>query len=161
MTAKQQRIQLLQAMPFFGAVSDNTVSLILDLSQTLVTEAGQYFFSEGDEGDSLYILERGQAVVFKLWGESEYVLRRAKTGDCFGELALIAMESRYASVRAELDCQAIKIPSSALHNLYQQDPEQFLIVQMNMGREVGRRLRLADERWFELQRTAKPSPLND
>ena len=125
MTASQQRIQLLQAMPFFGAVSDNTVSLILDLSQTLITVAGQYFFSEGDEGDSLYILERGQAIVFKHSQGSEYVLRRAKTGDCFGELALIAMESRYASVRAELDCQSIKIPSSALHSLYQQDREQF------------------------------------
>jgi len=155
MTASQQRIQLLQAMPFFGAVSDDSVSLLLDLSQTLVTVAGQYFFSEGDEGDSLYILERGEAIVFKRSGDSEYVLRRAKSGDCFGELALIAMESRYASVRAELDCQSIKIPSSALHSLFQSDAEQFLIVQMNMSREVGRRLRLADERWFEFQRTAK------
>lgn len=152
MTATQKRIQLLQAMPFFGAVDDDSVSLILELSETLIKQKGEYFFSEGEEGDSLYILEEGCALVFKKSGDREYILRRAETGDCFGELALIALESRSASVRAEEECIAIKIPSSALHGLYQSNPEQFLIIQMNMGREVGRRLRLADERWFQLKR---------
>ncbi len=146
-----ERIHLLQGMPFFGAISDSSVSLILEHSETLNVKAGEYFFRQGESGDSLFILEQGKAIVFKEMDGKEYVLRDAKKGDCFGDLALIDFSPRSASVRAEEDSTAIKIPSSTLHSLYKQDPEQFILIQMNMSREVSRRLRTSDERWFQLQ----------
>ena len=147
----EERIHLLQAMPFFGAISDSSVALILELSETQSLNTGELFFHQGERGDSLYLLEKGSVVIFKKSNDREYILRSAQKGDCFGELALIDFTPRSASVRAETDCTAIKIPSSALHTLYQQDSEQFLIIQMNIAREVSRRLRSADERWFQLQ----------
>ena len=150
MTAAE-RIQLLQSMPFFGAINDESVVLILGLSETLNISAGDYFFNQGEKGDSLFLLEKGRAAIFKKSDEKEYILRYAEDGDCFGELALIDLTPRSASVRAEIECTAIKIPSSALLSLFQQDSEQFLMIQMNMGREVSRRLRAADDRWFQLQ----------
>jgi CRP-like cAMP-binding protein len=150
MTA-QERIHLLQSMPFFGAIKDSSVALILSQSKTLEVAAGDLFFSQGDQGDSLYLLEKGRVVIFKHHNEKEFVLRYAEDGDCFGDLALIDFTLRSASVRAISECTAIKIPSSALHSLYQQDNEQFLIIQMNMAREVSRRLRASDDRWFQLQ----------
>jgi CRP-like cAMP-binding protein len=146
-----ERIQLLQSMPFFGAINDESVALILGLSETLTVKANDYFFNQGEKGDSLFLLEKGRAAIFKKSEEKEYVLRYAEDGDCFGELALIDFTPRSASVRAETDCRTIKIPSSALLSLFQQDSEQFLIIQMNMSREVSRRLRAADDRWFQLQ----------
>ncbi len=148
-----ERIQLLQAMPFFGAIKESSVALLLELSETLSVQAGEYFFRQGDQGDSLYILEYGRASIFKEWEDQEYNLRHISHGDCFGDLALIDLTPRSASVRAETPCTAIKIPASALHSLYEKDPEQFLLIQMNMAREVSRRLRSADERWFQLQLT--------
>ena len=150
MTA-EERIHLLQSMPFFGAINDASVSLILGQSKTLQVKAGDYFFHQGEKGDSLYLIEQGSTVIFKQHEGKEYILRHANDGDCFGELALIDFTPRSASVRAETDCTAIKIPSTALHSLYQQDTEQFLIIQMNIGREVSRRLRASDDRWFQLQ----------
>lgn len=147
----EKRIQLLQSMPFFGAINETSVALILSLSDTLHMEQGGYFFHQGERGDSLYLLEQGETVIFKKSDSQEYILRHASAGECFGELALIDFTPRSASVRALQDCTAIKIPSSALHSLYQQDPEQFLLIQMNIAREVSRRLRAADERWFQLQ----------
>ncbi len=146
------RIKLLQAMPFFGAINNRSVELILKLSETLEVERDELFYEEGQRGDSLFILEQGRVVIFKRDESKEYVLRHAEKGDCFGELALIDIESRYASVRAESDCTAIEIPSSALLSLYENDVEQFILIQMNMAREVGRRLRAADERWFQIQK---------
>jgi CRP/FNR family transcriptional regulator, cyclic AMP receptor protein len=146
-----KRIQLLQRAPFFGAITDASISLILSLSETLHLPAGEYFFHQGEKGDSLYLLEKGKIAIFKTFENEEYVLRSAKEGDCFGELALIDLAPRSASVRAEIECTAIKISASALHKLYLKDPEQFLIIQMNMAREVSRRLRASDDRWFQLQ----------
>ncbi|MGK0498401.1 MAG: CRP-like cAMP-binding protein [Oceanicoccus sp.] len=149
----QQRILLLQSMPFFGAIKTSSVNLILELSKTLSIKSGDYFFHQGDLGDSLFVLEKGQASIFKTYDDKEYVLRTALDGDCFGDLALIDFTPRSASVRAEADCKALKIPSSTLHTLYKQDSEQFLLIQMNIAREVSRRLRKADDRWFQCQIT--------
>lgn len=149
--ADNERIRLLQTTPFFGAVTDQSIALILNQSQTLHLAPGEYFFHQGESADSLYLLEKGEIAIFKTCHDKEYTVRNAEEGDCFGELSLIDLEPRSASVRAESACTAIKIPASALHSLYLHDVEQFLIIQMNMAREVSRRLRASDDRWFELQ----------
>jgi CRP/FNR family transcriptional regulator, cyclic AMP receptor protein len=46
------------------------------------------------------------------------------------------------------DCRAIELSSNSLFRVYEKDLEQFTMIQMNMGREVSRRLREADERLF-------------
>jgi CRP-like cAMP-binding protein len=55
---------------------------------------------------------------------------------------------RSASVHAVEDCTAIRISSANLYQVYAQDLKQFALIQMNMGREVCRRLRDADSRLF-------------
>ena len=147
----EERILLLQSTPFFGATNERSVALLLGLSKTIHLSAGEFFFHQNDKGDSLFLLEKGRAEIFKTFNGIDYVLRTVNNGDCFGEMALIDFTPRSATVRAKTDCTAIEISSKALHSLYQQDCEQFLIVQMNVSREVSRRLRLSDERWFQSQ----------
>lgn len=156
MTSDEERIKLLQDTPFFGAISVETIRYMLQLSEVHDKLAGEYFFKQGELGDSLYLLEKGRASVFKACGSEEYELREVTQGCCFGELALIDFTPRSATVRAETNCSALKISSATLHELYQQDSEQFLIIQMNMAREVSRRLRASDDRWFEVQRNNLP-----
>ena len=156
----EERIHLLQSMPFFGAINDASIALILGQSKTIKVETGEYFFHQGEKGDSLFLIEQGRSAVFKTHENKEYILRYVESGDCFGELALIDFTARSASVRAETDCIAIKIPSAALLNLFQQDAEQFLIIQMNIGREISRRLRASDDRWFQLQTTSNKMQLS-
>jgi CRP-like cAMP-binding protein len=55
---------------------------------------------------------------------------------------------RSASLRAVADCSAIELTPADLHRLYERDLEQFTLVQMNIGREVCRRLRSTDELLF-------------
>ena len=53
-------------------------------------------------------------------------------------------------MRAGDGCVAIEITSTSLMDVYQHDIEQFALIQMNMGREVSRRLREVDEQLFHL-----------
>jgi CRP-like cAMP-binding protein len=147
----REHIKLLQAMPFFGAINDRSIELILGLSTTCEIPAGDYFYRQGDNGDCLYILEKGEVTIRKELENTSTVLCDIKEGGCFGELALITCTPRSASARAETDCRAIRIPQSALFNLYQHDAEQFLLIQMNMAREACRRLQQSDEQLFQTQ----------
>ena len=143
------RIQMLQQMAVFGAIRTDVLEFLLGLSRTTRVARGAYFFRQGDPGDVMFVLEAGAVDVLKeVSGHGPYVLRRLAAGDCFGEMALIDLAPRSASVCASQDCVAIEIGAADLLRLYEKDLEQFVLIQMNLGRELSRRLRDADERLF-------------
>ena len=143
------RIELLQAMPVFGAVREDTLMFLLGLSSEVSVAAGEFFFRENDEAQSMFVLEAGKAAVVKNWKDHEYLLNYMAKGDCFGEMSIMDMRLRSASVVAVEPCQAIELSSASLYAMFERDLEQFTLIQMNMGREVSRRLRDADERLFQ------------
>jgi CRP/FNR family cyclic AMP-dependent transcriptional regulator len=150
------RFELLQAMPIFGGVSDSTLDFLLTDARSTAVEAGGFFFREGDEPTGVYILEKGRVAVCRKWQGRDVVLRYLSQGDCFGEMALMDLQPRSASIRATIDCQAIELLPDSLYRLYERDLEQFALIQMNMGREVCRRLRLADEVMFRTRMESAP-----
>jgi CRP/FNR family transcriptional regulator, cyclic AMP receptor protein len=142
------RVELLQAMPLFGGIREEILEFLLGLCREVAVAPGEFFFREEDEAQSMFVLLQGQAVVVKSWDGHGYVLMNLARGDCFGEMSLMDMRRRSASVVAAEACRAIELPSASLLQLYEKDLEQFALVQMNMGREVSRRLRDADEQLF-------------
>ena len=137
-----------------NTLKSESLELILRHSQDIQVADGDYFVREGDRGDSLFVLESGTVLIERTWENGIVELGRLSAGDCIGEMALIDFRPRSASVKATSNCQAIEVPSRALRELYQVDVEQYAIIMMNLGREVSRRLRLADERLFRLHQTS-------
>ena len=145
---QEARIELLQHMPVFGGIRADVLRFLLGLCPVVSVPASEFFFRENDQADSMFVLEAGIAAVLKSWGGEEYLLRTLKEGDCFGEMAIMDLFPRSASVRAVEDCTAIRLSAANLYQVCAQDPKQFALIQMNMGREVCRRLRESDNRLF-------------
>jgi len=145
---RSMRVELLQSMPIFGAIRDDALQFLLEQAREVLVPAGEYFFRENDEASSMFVLETGSAVVIKGWQSNDTLLHRLRAGDCFGEMALMDLFPRSASVRAVEDCQAIELTTADLLRLFERDAEQFALIQMNIGREVCRRLRATDELLF-------------
>lgn len=157
---RDARISTLQAMPIFGGIRDDVLQFLLERCASVSVAQGEYFFRENDQADGMFVLESGGVAILKAWGGEQHLLGHLKQGDCFGEMALMDFFPRSASVLAVAPCTALKLTSGSFFELYEQDLEQFSLVQMNLGREVSRRLRLADERLFRLAKT-DPSPAAD
>ncbi len=145
---RQSRLQLLQEMPIFGGVGEQALEFILNNANIIKVNKGQYFFQEDDLANSMYVLEKGEVEVVRAWQGKKYTLNSLNPGDCFGEMALMGFRPRSASVRALQDSQAIEITTGLFSELYDAYPQQFTLIQMNMGREVCRRLCEADTRLF-------------
>jgi CRP-like cAMP-binding protein len=145
---EEARIELLQRMPVFGGIRADVLQFLLTLCPVVSVPANEFFFHEHDQADSMFVLEAGKAAVLKSWHGQEYLLRTLKEGDCFGEVAVMDLCPRSASIRAVEDCTAIRISAANLYKVYAQDLKQFALIQMNMGREVCRRLRESDDRLF-------------
>jgi CRP-like cAMP-binding protein len=151
---EKSRIALLQQMPIFGGIREDILRFILDLSPVISIPKGQFFFHQGDKADSMFVLEQGRVAILKVGQGHEYFLHYLERGDCFGEMAVIDLFPRSASVLAMEDCSAIEISSTTLCQVYGKDLEQLAMFYMNMGREISRRLREADERLFQAKMEA-------
>ena len=157
-----KRVELLQRMPVFGAIREDALRFLLEQAREVLVKAGDYFFHENEPAVSMFVLETGSVSVIKSWQGRDFVLHTLGAGDCFGEMALMDLFPRSASVRADEDCCAIELAASDLLHLFERDAEQFALIQMNIGREVCRRLRATDEMLFRAsmgEKTAELQPL--
>jgi len=141
---KRRRLLLLQNMPVFGGISEETLRFILQKTPIISVSKGEFFFHEDEEGDAAYVLEEGRIKFLKNYQGQNYLMRVLSEGDCFGEMAMIGLYPRSGSAQAIEDCRAIKITSGILHEIHEKNPEQFTLILMNMARDLSRRLRNVD-----------------
>jgi CRP-like cAMP-binding protein len=153
-------VTLLQGMPIFGAIEESTLEFLVSRARVVSVAAGDWFFRQGDEATGMFVLEAGRVAVGRSWQGREWVLRELGPGDCFGEMALMDLMPRSATVQALEDCSALELTIEHLQGLFERDAEQYLLIQMNIGREVCRRLRVTDEMLFRLQMGEAFAPRN-
>ena len=72
-------------------------------------------------------------------------------GDFFGEMTLIEMQNRSATVVAENPTVLYELTARELYTCYKTDIHAYVMVMQNINRELCRRLRRADNRIAELQ----------
>lgn len=146
-----ERIRLLQSMAAFGGLSEDTLGYLLGLSRLVQHRKGEYFYREGDPARSMYVLESGTVAMYKRWQGRDHRIHTLERGDSFGQVALIDLGPRNTSTLALTSSAAIELTQQHLHEIYRKYPDQYLVLYMNMARDVCRRLRAADQRAFELR----------
>jgi CRP/FNR family cyclic AMP-dependent transcriptional regulator len=141
----------LLATPFFGGLSDASLDLLISMLVERQFDAGATIVAEGEPGRSMFIVHSGELVVSKL-GESGRSIRMSdlEPGDFFGEMTLIEMQNRSATVVAESKTALYELTAGNLYSYYKADIHGYVIVMQNINRELCRRLRRADRRIAEL-----------
>src|ERR1700731_2633666 len=142
----------LVATPFFGGLSDASLDLLISMLVERHFDAGATVVAEGEPGRSMYIVHSGELVVSKL-GESGRVIRMTGLGpgDFFGEMTLIEMQNRSATVVTESPTVLYELTAKKLYTCYKTDIHAYVMVIQNINRELCRRLRRNDNRIAELQ----------
>ena len=142
----------LVATPFFGGLSDASLDLLIPMLAERRFDVGATVVAEGEPGRSMFIVRSGELVVSKL-GDSGRMIRIAglDPGDFFGEMTLIEMQNRSATVVAERTSVLYELTARNLYTYYKADIHAYVMVMQNINRELCRRLRRADKRIAELQ----------
>src|SRR5262245_47192019 len=141
----------LVATPFFGGLSDASLDLLISMMVERRFDAGATVVAEGEPGRSMYIVHSGELVVSKL-AESGRGFRMARLGpgDFFGEMTLIEVQNRSATVAAESPTVLYELTARNLYAFYKADNHAYAMVLQNVNRELCRRLRRADDRFAEM-----------
>jgi CRP-like cAMP-binding protein len=78
---------------------------------------GETVIREGDEGDNYYVVESGRFQVERLVGGAKVVLAELKSGDAFGEEALVSEAKRNATVVALTDAGLLRLSKQDFEEL--------------------------------------------
>ena len=141
----------LLATPFFGGLSDASLDRLVSMLVERCFDAGATIVAEGEPGRSMFIVHSGELVVSKL-GDSGRSIRMTDLGpgDFFGEMTLIEMQNRSATVVAETATVLYELTAGNLYTFYKADIHAYVLVMQNINRELCRRLRRSDRRIAEL-----------
>jgi CRP/FNR family transcriptional regulator, cyclic AMP receptor protein len=90
------------------------------------------------------LLEGEVEVVKKSRLAREHRVALLGPGDCFGEMSLIDVQPRSATVRAVAPSRVLQVNSEDFDRLYRQDLKSYALVTLNIARDLSRRLRVAD-----------------
>ena len=104
-------------------------------------EAGEMVFHEGDFGDKVYFIVKGEAVVER----DGVTLATLRVGDVFGETALISNRPRNASIRAATALDVTAVSRDAFQELLGHLPGMRETMQGIMGQRMERAVDLQRE----------------
>ena len=94
--------------PLFGDLSELELNAVTAFLEPKKLSTGEVIFKEGEAGEEMYILISGSisAVVGHPDG-SRHQMFEIKPGDFFGEMSVIANETRSATLTARTDCELL------------------------------------------------------
>jgi serine phosphatase RsbU (regulator of sigma subunit) len=95
-----QKTSVLKKLPIFDGLSDNDLSLIAPILKLISFKPDEVVISEGESGDSLFIIRNGSVEVYKTSLDGiDVSLGILTEGSYFGELSLFDEHPRSATVK--------------------------------------------------------------
>jgi CRP-like cAMP-binding protein len=138
-------IDRLRDIGLFGALSDEVLEHLAKNLQQRRVAPGSTVFQEGDAAHDMFVVLDGEVEVLKKSRRGR-VQRVAILGpnDAFGEMSIIDVQPRSATVRALAPSRLLRIAAEDLDALYRHDVKSYAIVVLNVARDLSRRLRVTD-----------------
>ena len=106
---------LLARVPVFAAFSAPEIAQLAASAHPRVVPVGTDVVTQGDAGDSLFVIREGVMSVTIRFGDKDPVeVARLGPGDFFGEMALLAGDPRTATVSALTELQLLEITKAEI-----------------------------------------------
>jgi CRP-like cAMP-binding protein len=135
----------LRDIGLFGGLSDDALDALLTDLSVVTVEAGAFVMREGETAREMFVVIGGELEVVKKTpsgGEARFAM--LGPGDWVGEMSILDVMPRSASVRALAPSLLLIVSATDLDKLYRRDLPAYAMVVMNIARELSRRLRVAD-----------------
>jgi CRP-like cAMP-binding protein len=135
----------LREVGLFGALSDEFLEHLVTTLKVMRVTVGDIIFREGDPAREMFVVLDGEIEVLKRSRKARET-RVAILGpnDTFGEMSIIDMQPRSATVRALGSARLLRISTEEMDALYRHDLKSYTLIVLNIARDLSRRLRVAD-----------------
>lgn len=137
---------VLREIGLFGGLDEDTLKVLaaeLPVDRAL---PGAKVVAEGDQAREMFVVIDGELeVVKKSRAGNEVRVAMLGPGGWFGEMSIIDVQPRSATVRALAPSRLLRVSAEHVDRLlYRRDLKAYALFVMNVARELSRRLRVAD-----------------
>ncbi len=138
-------VDALHDIALFAGVPPTALEHLLSTLSVVAPEPGELLFREGEPARDMFLVLDGEMEVLKQSKRgTDARVALLGPGDWFGEMGLVDIQPRSASVRALAPSHLLRITAADLDSLYRFDLKSYSLVVLNLARELSRRLRVAD-----------------
>ncbi|OGP77186.1 MAG: hypothetical protein A2V86_11340 [Deltaproteobacteria bacterium RBG_16_49_23] len=123
---KNREVKSSRPLPYISFLSDlneEELRSLLGRVQFRTFHKDVFLCREGEPGDSLMVICRGEAGIYKEHSEGKEVwIRNLKEGDCFGEFGFFSDRKRHAGVKSLIECEVLEISRKELEEIIKTHP---------------------------------------
>ncbi len=119
-------LPVLRQIPLFSSLDEKFHREIIQRIVLMYYPSQYDIFQENEQGDALYIIKKGNVLIYHAPKEEGLPIRQVATlkeNDFFGEMALISDVPRNASARALTDCEVFILSKDDFRSLLDTNKE--------------------------------------
>jgi cAMP-dependent protein kinase regulator len=110
-------------IPLFSELQDQELQSLISQVRVKTFQKGETICQDGDPGDSLMVISRGEVGIFKQARKGkEAFIRSLKEGNFFGEFGFFTDHKRHATVRALTESEVFEISREGLNEIISAHP---------------------------------------
>lgn len=131
-------LKKITSLPIFQGLDEDQLTELISTAERREYKKGDIIFTEGDEGNGLYVVETGKIKIFKLSFEGkEHIFHIYGPGKMFGEVAVFSGKKFPAFAQALYPSSLIFFPRKEIALLISENPS----LAFNMLASLSMRLR--------------------
>ena len=143
--------KLLSDIHFFAELNDEDLSVIAKVLKEKDFKTGTTVFKEGEDGQSLYIIKRGEVKACKATPEGDLLtLTLHKDGDIFGEMSFLDGRPRSATIVAIAETKVYVLEKGDFENLVDNHPRLIYKMLKNIVFNIHSIVRGMNTRYLEM-----------
>ncbi|HET7502953.1 MAG TPA: DUF1003 domain-containing protein [Kofleriaceae bacterium] len=135
------RIELLKTIPLFESLEYDDLCALGNRLRDVSIESGHTVFTQGDEGDAMYVIEDGAVDIVAGAGRQKVILASLFKQQYFGELSLLDGAPRSATAVASRPTHLLALDRDDFVEFIKKRPDAALSIM----HEVGERIRATNE----------------
>jgi CRP-like cAMP-binding protein len=123
MKSLEHNVDSLRIIPAFAELPSARLRLLAQAAEEVHFEPGEVIVRQGERGDAVYALTKGEAEVWLMDAQKRpTLLRTMGSGHLFGETAVLYQGARSATIKAKTNVTAFKLSGEEFLELLRSTP---------------------------------------
>jgi len=113
---------IIAMVPLLEGLSEKLLGQLSERAKLLTFLQGDLVIGQDEKGDSLYIINHGEVIIYKT-GREDQPIAELRSGDFFGEMALLGEQIRTANVKANKPSSLLRLRRKDVLLMAENEPE--------------------------------------